>query len=43
MVPNVFMDVNLLRAVADRYELVSRVIRGNDKEVLLTIRREGFY
>lgn len=43
MVPNIFMDVNLLREVEDRYDHVSRVIRGNDGEILLTIQREEFY
>lgn len=30
VVPNVFMDVNLFKVVADRYDHVSRVIRGNE-------------
>lgn len=42
MVPNFFMHVDLLRAVADKYVHFSRVIRENYGEVLLTIRREEF-
>lgn len=36
------MDVDFLKAVVDRYDPVLRVIRGNDGEILLTIRREEF-
>lgn len=42
VVPNVFMDVDLLKVVADRYDPISRVIRGNEGEILLTIKREEF-
>lgn len=42
VVPNVFMDVDLLKAVVDRYVLVLRVIRGNEGDILLIIRREEF-
>lgn len=42
VVPNVFMDVDLLKAVVDRYVPVLRVIRGNEGDILLIIRREEF-
>lgn len=37
VVPNVFLDVDLLLAVAARYDPVTRVIRDNDGEVLLNV------
>lgn len=37
------MDVYLLKAIANKYDLVSRVIRVNEGEILLTIRREEFH
>ena len=37
VVPNVFLDVDLLLAVATRYDPVTRVIRDNDGEVLLNV------
>lgn len=42
MVSGVFMDVDLLKVFANRYDTVLRVIRGNERENLLTIRREEF-
>lgn len=42
LVSSVFMDVDILNVVANRYDPVSRVIRGNEGEILLTIRREEF-
>ena len=39
VVPNVFPDVDLLRAVAIRYDPITRVIRDNDGGVLLEINR----
>ena len=40
VVPNVFPDVDLLRAVAIRYDPITRVIRDNDGGVLLEINRD---
>ena len=40
VVPNVFLDVDLLRAAAARYDLVTQIIRDNDGKVLLSINKE---
>lgn len=40
---NVFPDIDLLRAVATRYDPVTRVIRDNDGRALLSINREEFW
>lgn len=40
--PNVFIGIDLLKVVVGRYDPISRVIRGNDGEVLLRVRREQF-
>lgn len=42
IVPTMFMDVDSLRAVADKYDSISRVVRGNKGEALLIIQREEF-
>lgn len=42
LVPNVFMDIDLLKAIANRYDPISRVISGDEGEIMLTIKREEF-
>jgi hypothetical protein len=39
VVPNVFLDVDLLRVVASRYDPDSRTVRDRDREVLLTVNK----